>query len=199
MTDRAQTRLKLPEALAAFNCTAVFTSTSQGRSFRHEHGPFAGRGYFQDLAMTRHARRGLMSPNLKARPLRDSDVNGTTTVDRRISPCAGIAVPPISTPLSRMRHILTLVPKNQRDRRASTMKLPIILFKRSEAFYISPDHAYVGMKQANTVPVVPPETLSKRVARNNVNFGFCSCIHRQANMAVSYGSENRWTSRRSLK
>jgi hypothetical protein len=70
MTDRAITREKLPDALAAFNCTAVFTRTSQGQSFRNEHGPFAGRGYYQDLAMTRHARRGLMSPNLKGRPLR---------------------------------------------------------------------------------------------------------------------------------
>lgn len=82
MTDRAATRAKLPEALAAFNCSAVFTSTSQGQSFRYEHGPFAGRGYFQDLAMTRHARRGLMSPNLKGRPLRG--IRTSTALPRSI-------------------------------------------------------------------------------------------------------------------
>jgi hypothetical protein len=67
MTDRMKTREKLPEALLKFKCASIFTDTIQGASFSTEHGPFAGRGYFQDLALVRQARRGFMSPNPRHR------------------------------------------------------------------------------------------------------------------------------------
>lgn len=69
MTDRAQTRELLPDALSKFDCVAVFsTNTTQSTSWRDEHGPYAGRGYYQDLALVRNARRGILAPNPTARP-----------------------------------------------------------------------------------------------------------------------------------
>ena len=70
MTDRVKAREKLPKALATFNCTAFFSDTTHGESWSTEHGPFAGRGFFEDLALAHQARRGFMSPNKKSRPLK---------------------------------------------------------------------------------------------------------------------------------
>jgi hypothetical protein len=67
MTDRTKTREQLPEALSKFNCTAFFSDTTQSESWSSEHGPFAGRGFFEDLALVHQARRGFMSPNRKTR------------------------------------------------------------------------------------------------------------------------------------
>jgi hypothetical protein len=69
MTDRLATKQQLPEALAHFNCTAIFSkNTTAGKSRNSEHGPFAGRGYYEDLAIVRNARQGFMAPNLRQRP-----------------------------------------------------------------------------------------------------------------------------------
>jgi hypothetical protein len=69
MTDRAATKQQLPEALAHFNCTAIFSkNTTAGTSHRTEHGPFAGRGYYEDIALAQSARQGFMSPNMRSRP-----------------------------------------------------------------------------------------------------------------------------------
>jgi hypothetical protein len=69
MTDRLATKQQLPEALAHFNCTAIFSkNTTAGKSHSSEHGPFAGRGYYEDIALAQYARQGFMSPNVRGRP-----------------------------------------------------------------------------------------------------------------------------------
>ena len=69
MTDRAAARPLLEASLKDYNCTALFSAnTTRGSNpFRNEHGNFAGRGYFQDLAMVRQARSGFLAPHLALR------------------------------------------------------------------------------------------------------------------------------------
>lgn len=56
MADRPCTILKLTEYLEALNMTARISVHEEGESFKDEHGPFAGIGYFQDLAFVSQAR-----------------------------------------------------------------------------------------------------------------------------------------------
>lgn len=68
MTDRQAARDMLVTTLQTqFNCTTIISqNTTLGRStFHTDHGDFAGRGYFQDLAVARHARSGFLSPGRK--------------------------------------------------------------------------------------------------------------------------------------
>jgi hypothetical protein len=72
MSDRLATREYLPVVLAeSFNCTALFsTNVTGGTSPRGEHGPFAGRGYFEDVALAvQNTRQGFMAPNKKSRQI----------------------------------------------------------------------------------------------------------------------------------
>jgi hypothetical protein len=65
MTDREVTKPLLARALQeTYNCTALSANTTQGSaSFRTEHGPFAGRGYFEDLALVMQTRTGFLAPH----------------------------------------------------------------------------------------------------------------------------------------
>ena len=99
MSDRAATRERLPLALAEFNCTAVFSNnTTGGSSVRYEHGPFAGRGYYEDLALVRNARRGFMAPNVRSRTrvgIRTSSALPRSIIEfRRVLESASVAAIP---------------------------------------------------------------------------------------------------------
>lgn len=70
MTDREATRPLLEDALMKkYNCTPVVSAnTTRGTAkFRPEHGSFAGRGYFQDIALAVQTRTGFMAPHLALR------------------------------------------------------------------------------------------------------------------------------------
>ena len=49
------------------NCVPIVANHSSGSSFQPEHGSFAGLGYFQDLALARHARSGFIAPHASKR------------------------------------------------------------------------------------------------------------------------------------
>lgn len=68
MTDRQAARRLLVDTLQTeFNCTAVVSpNITRGHStFHTDHGDFAGRGYFQDLVVARHARSGFLTTGRK--------------------------------------------------------------------------------------------------------------------------------------
>jgi hypothetical protein len=60
MSDREETIVELEQYLRDHNCTPIVANHERGGSFRHEHGPFAGIGFFQDLMVARRARSGLI-------------------------------------------------------------------------------------------------------------------------------------------
>jgi hypothetical protein len=55
MTDRTETLERLSAAVEKMGCDVVVADHSQGQSFRSEHGPFAGAGFFADLAVAQYA------------------------------------------------------------------------------------------------------------------------------------------------
>jgi len=64
MADRQASKdLMMATLESTYNCTPIITGDIvNGTSFSREHGPFAGRGYFQDLALVTQARHGFMAP-----------------------------------------------------------------------------------------------------------------------------------------
>ena len=62
LSDRPQTLIRLRKWLHENypNCTAHVADHSVDRSWRAEHGPWAGQGYFQDLALAIRARDGFI-------------------------------------------------------------------------------------------------------------------------------------------
>jgi hypothetical protein len=72
MSERIATRERLPVALTeSFICTALLsTNVTGGTSPRGEHGPFAGRGYFEEIALeVQSTRQGFLAPNKRSRPI----------------------------------------------------------------------------------------------------------------------------------
>jgi hypothetical protein len=62
MSDRPLTLQNLQQWLQHRNCSVVTTPHKQaGTSFLKEHGPWSGRGFFQDLAVVSQARQGLIA------------------------------------------------------------------------------------------------------------------------------------------
>jgi hypothetical protein len=62
MSDRPLTLQHLQQWLQYRNCSVVTTPHKQaGASFLQEHGPWSGRGFFQDLAVVSQARQGLIA------------------------------------------------------------------------------------------------------------------------------------------
>ena len=60
MSDRSCTISKLGEWLVDRNCTVETAKHSEGKSWRGEHGPFAGLGFFQDWVLVSKARSGFI-------------------------------------------------------------------------------------------------------------------------------------------
>ena len=67
MTDRPSTLKLLRQELLRYNCVAIVANHSRGTSFSKDHGVFAGMGYFQDLALARHARHGFVAASRRQR------------------------------------------------------------------------------------------------------------------------------------
>jgi hypothetical protein len=62
MSDRPLTLQNIQQWLHHINCSVVTTPHKQaGASFLQEHGPWSGRGFFQDLAVVSQARQGLIA------------------------------------------------------------------------------------------------------------------------------------------
>lgn len=61
MADHKCTLDKLKNWLVDRNCTGETANHVCGKSWRSEHGPFAGVGYFQDLVLVSQARSGFVS------------------------------------------------------------------------------------------------------------------------------------------
>ena len=63
MSDRQLTMELLSKEISSRNCTVemVRNHTQGASSHREEHGPFAGMGYWQDLALAIHARTGCIA------------------------------------------------------------------------------------------------------------------------------------------
>jgi hypothetical protein len=59
MSDRACTLAKLTNSVVARNlsCSVVIANHSKGKGVLDEHGPFAGAGFFQDLAFSVYVAR----------------------------------------------------------------------------------------------------------------------------------------------
>ena len=53
---------------AGANASVSNTETATSVSFRSEHGPRAGRGYWEDIALTTHARNGMIAFSVNSRP-----------------------------------------------------------------------------------------------------------------------------------
>ncbi len=60
LSDRIKTLSVLSEIVTSLNCTPMLANHDPGSSFRREHGPFAGVGFFQDLALASNARHGFI-------------------------------------------------------------------------------------------------------------------------------------------
>ena len=60
MSDREKTLSLLSDAVTTLNCTPMFVNHTMGQSFRKDHGPFSGPGFFQDLALASQARHGFI-------------------------------------------------------------------------------------------------------------------------------------------
>jgi hypothetical protein len=60
MSDRSCTQRKLGEWLVDRNCTVEKAEHSEGKSWRGEHGPFAGSGFFQDWVLVSKPRSGFI-------------------------------------------------------------------------------------------------------------------------------------------
>ena len=69
---------------------------SQGKSFSNEHGPFAGRGYWEDVSLAIQARHGMISFHMNRRNLvRTSTAIIRELVEfRRVLEHSGGALPP---------------------------------------------------------------------------------------------------------
>lgn len=67
MSDRQQTLDIMKDTLPKYNCIGIVGEHSSGLSFSKEHGPFAGLGYFQDLALVSNARHGFIAAHMKRR------------------------------------------------------------------------------------------------------------------------------------
>jgi hypothetical protein len=62
MSDRVRTIEMLTEQVQTeFGCTAVTANHSSGQGINAEHGPFAGMGFFQGLALVTTARHGFIA------------------------------------------------------------------------------------------------------------------------------------------
>lgn len=61
LSDRQKTLTLLQEYLAQkySQCTSLIAKHEEGQSWRDEHGPFAGVGFYQDLALVKHTMRSL--------------------------------------------------------------------------------------------------------------------------------------------
>jgi hypothetical protein len=55
MTDRTETLERLSAVVEQMGCDVVVANHNQGQSWRSEHGPFAGAGFFADLAVAQYA------------------------------------------------------------------------------------------------------------------------------------------------
>jgi hypothetical protein len=74
MTDREKTLDSLTSTIeSTTNCTVVIANHTKGESYSSEHGPFAGVGYFEDLALAVNARHAMIAPHKhKKIPFRSS-------------------------------------------------------------------------------------------------------------------------------
>jgi len=61
MSDRNATRNGMKDRIPEmFNCNVILSQPQIGKSWRQEHGPFAGPGYWDDLALVSPAVDGLV-------------------------------------------------------------------------------------------------------------------------------------------
>lgn len=58
ISDRERTLSLLSDVVTTLNCTPMLANHTLGQSFRRDHGPFSGPGFFQDLALVSQARHG---------------------------------------------------------------------------------------------------------------------------------------------
>ena len=74
MTDRERTLQSLMSTIESTTaCTVIIANHTKGESYSSEHGPFAGIGYFQDLALAANARHAMIAPHKhKKIPFRSS-------------------------------------------------------------------------------------------------------------------------------
>lgn len=60
ISDRPASLKRIKDATQEMNCTPVLPHHNEDKSFRKEHGPYAGVGFFQDLVVASQARHGLV-------------------------------------------------------------------------------------------------------------------------------------------
>lgn len=60
LSDRPKTLDLLAQVVTNLQCTPMFANHDAGRSFRVDHGPYSGVGFFQDLALASNAVHGFI-------------------------------------------------------------------------------------------------------------------------------------------